>query len=802
MAAKKKSPVPTKKPAAARKKPRKGAGKRAKTVAKTTAPAGSADEIRTIVYIHGVANKPKASVLKCQWDTALFGTEMGERTRMAYWVDPEVHPVPKDVTCSGADVVPAAAEDEEPEGAGIRSARFQEDWLEGEVDELASNEEERAFLKSMGGRLIRHSDTIDREESAAAAGPGVKVLPLPPFLRRRITRAVTKHFVRDAFNFFFNADKRERMEEVFLERLASGEGPIVVIAHSQGSMIAYNVLRRLKKADCDVRLFITIGSPLGLAEVKDLFRKRLIKTKTKLLPVPACVRRWVNIADRADVVALDETLSSEFRPKGFIKDVRPRRLRKGLNRDSPKHPHSATGYLRSDFLRQTLREEVGASFGSFLSDFVIASDLASIIEDDRWSRHSVLIQLVDPGGSDSLTQVRERVLGNVRKLVAETEGVSEEQAGELSKVDPLRRYVAAELTGSEIEKLRATHTQLAINRLWHDSGKAALVRQSARAIQVEPARIGYEARGTRIRWAVLDTGVDRDHPHFATHDSIKEEWDCTRAGAPVAGAPDGHGHGTHVAGIVAGEHQVASGEVYRGMAPEADLVIYKVLADNGRGQDSWIIKGLEDVARKNEAAGKLVIHGVNLSLGGPFDPSVYGCGHSPICQELRRLWRQGVVVALAAGNEGFAKFHSAHGLVDTNVDLSIGDPANLEEAISVGSVHKRKPHTYGVSYFSSRGPTADGRVKPDVVAPGEKILSARALISGPRAPLYVAMDGTSMAAPHVSGLIAAFLSVRREFIGYPDKVKEILLGNCIDLERDRYIQGHGMPNLIKMLANT
>ena len=68
--------------------------------------------------------------------------------------------------------------------------------------------------------------------------------------------------------------------------------------------------------------------------------------------------------------------------------------------------------------------------------------------------------------------------------------------------------------------------------------------------------------------------------------------------------------------------------------------------------------------------------------------------------------------------------------------------------------------------------------------------------------LYVAEDGTSMAAPHVAGVLAAFLSMRREFIGYPDRVKAILLSHCTDLGRDRYAQGAGMPNLVKMLANT
>ena len=169
------------------------------------------------------------------------------------------------------------------------------------------------------------------------------------------------------------------------------------------------------------------------------------------------------------------------------------------------------------------------------------------------------------------------------------------------------------------------------------------------------------------------------------------------------------------------------------------------------------------------------------------------------------MWRQGVLVLLAAGNEGFAVLKSDDGDIQANLDLSIGDPANLDEAIAVGSIHKTYPHIYGISYFSSRGPTADGRRKPDLVAPGEKILSARhdwfrARRGGDKNRLYVEMSGTSMATPHVSGLLAAFLSLRREFIGYPDRVKSLLLNSCVDLQRDPYMQGAGMPNLIKMLA--
>jgi subtilisin family serine protease len=303
----------------------------------------------------------------------------------------------------------------------------------------------------------------------------------------------------------------------------------------------------------------------------------------------------------------------------------------------------------------------------------------------------------------------------------------------------------------------------------------------------------------------LDTGIRDDHPHFKMHSNIAEQQNCTGKG-DVKVAKDGFGHGSHVAGIIAGQYKVPrSPRTISGIAPSAKLHIYKVLDDDGSGRDSWIIKALDDIATKNEKAGRPVIHGLNLSLGGGFDPSVYACGFSPLCRELRRLWRQGVLVVIAAGNEGFAVLESDTGPIDANMDLSIGDPANLEDGIAVGSVHKENPHTYGISYFSSRGPTADGRQKPDLVAPGEKVISCRyQWKKGATAidDLYVEMSGTSMATPHVSGILAAFLSVRREFIGEPDMVKRILLANCTDLARDRPQQGAGLPNLVKMLVNT
>ena len=103
-------------------------------------------------------------------------------------------------------------------------------------------------------------------------------------------------------------------------------------------------------------------------------------------------------------------------------------------------------------------------------------------------------------------------------------------------------------------------------------------------------------------------------------------------------------------------------------------------------------QGARPHLRDERARGQIVIHGVNLSLGGEFDVESFNCGHTPLCVELRRLWRQGVVVVLAAGNEGWASLSTSEGdTLQANMGMSLGDPANLDEAIVVGSVHKETP---------------------------------------------------------------------------------------------------------------
>ena len=322
--------------------------------------------------------------------------------------------------------------------------------------------------------------------------------------------------------------------------------------------------------------------------------------------------------------------------------------------------------------------------------------------------------------------------------------------------------------------------------------------------------------------------------------------DFTKPGEPALGDAlvDQFGHGTHVAGIIAGglparmprgsdlrvvervfdparpetpkvqDREVSRPEVLAGMARETKLVSLKVLDERGNGQSMNVLRALEYVRKDINGYGKLLrVHGVNLSLGYEFDPKWFACGQSPICAEVDRLVRSGVVVVVAAGNTGYGALTSLARQTNVGLTMTINDPGNAALAITVGATHRDMPHTYGVSYFSSKGPTGDGRLKPDLVAPGERITSCaagKALVSafpGGKAPtpgrtaVYVEDSGTSMAAPHVSGAVANFLSIRREFIGRPDEVKKIFLESATSLGRERYFQGYGLVDLMRAIQS-
>jgi serine protease AprX len=259
-------------------------------------------------------------------------------------------------------------------------------------------------------------------------------------------------------------------------------------------------------------------------------------------------------------------------------------------------------------------------------------------------------------------------------------------------------------------------------------------------------------------------------------------------------------HGTHVAGILGGDWR--SKEIGpegqpdilpKGVCPDINLYDFRVICPGQiQSTEFAVLAALEFVQFLNSrgASNEPIIHGVNISLSIPHDVRNYACGATPVCLACDRLSNSGIVVVAAAGNRGWNEQEMGFG---NFVYCSITDPGNADTVITVGSTHTLKPHLYGVSYFSSRGPTGDGRIKPDLVAPGEQI-------RGPvRGEADDEFDGTSMAAPFVSGAAAMLLAQHRELIGTPAKVKSILCESAIDLGRERYFQGHGLVDVLRAL---
>ena len=428
--------------------------------------------------------------------------------------------------------------------------------------------------------------------------------------------------------------------------------------------------------------------------------------------------------------------------------------------------------------------------------------------------------------------------------------------------EPLARiagqYVAGDLTMHQIERLVAADAVpirwagRSIHHVWPDFPVQQHIDASCVTIKADAARKTFDADGEGIVWAVVDSGIAAEHPHFEAYHTLDDErvrdlhrfFPGKAPPIPEGALVDASGHGTHVAGIIAGaiapwlagkpERRVYAtesrynvenpGQPLRapravddptqlaGMAPRAQLVSLKVLSGGGSLQDRVhrVIQALAYVREVNgDSTDSMRIHGVNLSVGYEFDPQWFACGRSPLCQEVNKLVKTGVVVVVAAGNSGYGTLSVAlTAPTKFGLGMTINDPGNSALAITVGSTHRNAPHAYGVSYFSSKGPTGDGRAKPDLVAPGERITSCAAgenltaVVGGavpPDTAVYVEDTGTSMAAPHVSGAVAALLSVRREFIGQPEDIKQVFVDSATDLGRGKEFQGGGLLDLMRAL---
>ena len=389
--------------------------------------------------------------------------------------------------------------------------------------------------------------------------------------------------------------------------------------------------------------------------------------------------------------------------------------------------------------------------------------------------------------------------------------------------------------------------QISLNR------RATLaIDRSIPTVKADAARRLFGVDCSKINWAIIDSGIDSGHPAFdrkqfkGTYDfthyrrivSLGNEKPAVRkknlariqearggnlpddadgklaeiAGGLVKGLPvrwdlvrefvelkepppPTSEHGTHVAGIIGATKREGDDESADGMCPGIGLYDFRILSSDLVDTEFAVIAALQFIRYANEQAGFLLINGINLSLSIPHDVRNYACGGTPVCSESERLIDNGVVVVAAAGNLGYQNSLVGGQAPDNYSAFSITDPGNADRVITVGSTHRYAPLTYGVSYFSSRGPTGDGRFKPDLVAPGERI-------NGPLPNArWGCLDGTSMAAPHVSGAAAMLMARYPELIGRPDKVKRILCENATDLGRERNFQGRGMLDVLRALQS-
>jgi serine protease AprX len=257
---------------------------------------------------------------------------------------------------------------------------------------------------------------------------------------------------------------------------------------------------------------------------------------------------------------------------------------------------------------------------------------------------------------------------------------------------------------------------------------------------------GFKGRGIKV--AVIDTGLDDSHPDFAGRVLAMKSFVSDSA-------HDDNGHGTHVAGTIAGDGAKSGGK-YVGVAPEASLYIAKVLRANGSGSMSSVMAGIEWAVLEQE------VQIINLSLGG----NVSCDGTDALSTLVDEAVRQaGVVVCVAAGNEGPEA-------------RTIGSPGCARFVITIGAM----TDTDQVARFSSRGPTADGRNKPDIVFPGVGVIAPQAANTRLGTIIeegYVASDGTSMATPHASGVAALMLQANPQLSA--EQVKNLMLAGGVSI---------------------
>jgi serine protease AprX len=331
-------------------------------------------------------------------------------------------------------------------------------------------------------------------------------------------------------------------------------------------------------------------------------------------------------------------------------------------------------------------------------------------------------------------------------------------------------FLAARLDYSSIIELAENPS---VSYIWLDRKFQACLDQSVRIVknplewgQIEQSW-GRSVNGSGVKIAILDTGIDPTHPDFNFPNGTSKI--VSAISFTGESTSDGSGHGTHCASIAAGTGAASSGQ-YVGVAPGGALMNVKVLGNNDQGEESWVISGIQWA----------VDNGANV-LSMSFATSLGGNGSDPMSTTVNWATNHGAVCVVAAGNFGPDMY-------------SIGTPAVAELAITVGASTKDDV----MASFSSRGPTSDRRIKPDLVAPGVDIVAARAAGTNMGTPIsqyYTKASGTSMATPHVAGAAALLLDAHPNWD--PITIRMTLANNAQNLSATVFDQGTGRLNVCK-----
>lgn len=316
-------------------------------------------------------------------------------------------------------------------------------------------------------------------------------------------------------------------------------------------------------------------------------------------------------------------------------------------------------------------------------------------------------------------------------------------------------FAAARVRRSEVER---SVSQGRFESVWLDVLCTTCLDRAARHVGMDQVWADFGIYGEGVLIGFADTGLDREHPDFAGRvEGFRDFLDDGQSTDP-------DGHGTHVASAACGSGAASNGR-YQGLAPKSGLLAARVLQKGGAGRMSRVMQGTEWLA----ASGAGVI---NLSVG----TEVSVVGVDPLSRLCANLVEAGVVVTVAAGNTGPRP-------------RTIGSPGSAPRVITVGATDLLDQ----VTSFSSRGPTVNGVLKPDLVAPGFQVTGARArgtLLGEIVNESYTRMSGTSMAAPMVAGLSALMLEVSPQLTA--SEIKAILQLNCASLNLPQTTQGAGL----------